>query len=46
MPMRQRKWLRSSSSWMSFSADGCWCRSWAEKITYGRDGRSSKGKGG
>ena len=29
--MRQRKWLRSSSSWMSFSAGGCWCRSWAEK---------------
>ena len=26
MPMRQRRWLRSSSSWMSFSVGGCWCR--------------------
>ena len=28
MPRRPRRWLRSSSSWMSFSAGGCWCRSW------------------
>ena len=27
MPMRPRRLLRSSSSWMSFSAAGCWCRS-------------------
>ena len=32
MPRRRRRWLLSSSSCMSFSADGCWwCRSWAEK---------------
>ena len=30
-PQAAEKWLRSSSSWMSFSADSCWCRSWAEK---------------
>ena len=28
-----------------FHAVGGWCRSWAEKITYG-DGRGSKGQGG
>src|SRR4051794_697926 len=26
--MRPRRWLRSSSSSMSSSAGGCWCRSW------------------
>src|SRR4051812_39936531 len=32
MPRRQRKGgSRSSSSWISFSVGGCWCRSWAEK---------------